>query len=104
MSHVCNVRRTKRLGIHVGVVEFSIYLARFDLAEGDLLLDIFENHEEVLVFLCVAGVTVGHGDDRAVVFHDDGRKFQGYMEFLAQCDKEVEFFGKIEDGSCFGMC
>ena len=75
VSHVREVRRTKRLGVHVGIVEFSIYLARFDFAEGDLRLDMVENQEEVLAFLCVASVTVRHGDDRAVAFHDDGRKF-----------------------------
>ncbi len=73
VSHVRKVRRTKRLSVHVGVVEFSIYLARFDLTEGNLLLDIVENHDEVLAFLCVAGVTVGHCDDRAVIFHDDDK-------------------------------
>ena len=58
------------------LLSFPYFFARFDLTEGDLLLDIVENHEERLAFLCVAGVTVGHGDDRAVVFHDDdGRKF-----------------------------
>ena len=82
-GHICEVRRAKRLGVHVGVVEFSVYLTCFDLAEGNLLLDIIEDHEEVLAFLRVAGVTIGHGDDRAVILHDDGGKFQVYVELLA---------------------
>ena len=40
VSHICEVRRAKQLGVHVGVVELPVNLARFDLTEYDLLLDI----------------------------------------------------------------
>ena len=58
--------------MHIGRVKLSVDLPGLDLSQRDLLLDIVEHHKEIFAFLGVAGVTVGHCDYRAVVFHDDG--------------------------------
>ena len=57
----------------------------------------------MFAFLGVSGVVVGHCHYCAVVFHDDCREFEGNLKFLAEGDEKVEFLGKSEDGSCFGM-
>ena len=64
--------------MEVRVVQFPEDLASLDLAEGDLLFDIVEDHQEMLAFLCVVGVGVGEGNYGAVVLHDDGGQFEGY--------------------------
>ena len=69
--------------MEVGVVEFPEDLAGFNLSEGDLLFDVVDGHQEMLAFLCVAGIVVGHCYDCAVVLHDDSGEFEWDMEFLA---------------------
>ena len=90
--------------MEVCIVELAKDLARFELSERDLLLDIIEDHEEMFAFLCVSGVVVGHCHDCAVVLHDDGGEFKGYMKFLTESDDEVEFLGQGENsaGFCVG--
>ena len=65
--------RSERLYVHVGVVEFPIDLARFDLVQGDLLLDVVEDHQEVFTLLALSRVVVGHCNHSVVVLHDDCR-------------------------------
>ena len=70
--------------MQVGIVKFPEEdLAGFDLAEGDLLLDVIEDHQEVFAFLGVSRIVVGHCDDGTVVLHDDSGEFEGDLEFLA---------------------
>ena len=76
MSHICKFRGAKRLGINTGVVELPVDLARFNLTECCPLLHVVEYHQKVFAFLRVSEVIVGHGDDRTVIFHDDGREFK----------------------------
>jgi hypothetical protein len=49
----CKFGRSEGLYVHVGVVEFPIDLARFDLVQGELLLDAVEDHQEVLTFFFI---------------------------------------------------
>ena len=77
--------------MQIGVVQFSEDLAGFDLAEGDLLFDVIDDHQEMLAFLGVSGIVVGHRDNGAVVLHDDSGEFERDLEFLAESDDEVEF-------------
>ena len=57
----------------------------------------------MFAFLCVNGVVVGRCHDCAVVLHDDSGEFKWYMEFLAEGDDEVEFFGQDENSASFGV-
>ena len=59
--------------------------------------------EEMLAFLRVAGVAVGHGHHGTVVLHDDGGKCKGDMKLLADGDEEVELLGQSKDGASFCM-
>ena len=70
MSHVSKGGGAKGLGVEVRVVEFPVDLASFNLTEGDLLLDIIDDHEKMFAFLCVSGVVIRHSDDRAIVLHN----------------------------------
>ena len=79
--------------MHVGSVEFSVDLACFDLAEVDLFLDVVDYHQEMLAFLGVTSVVVGHSYNCAIVFHYDGWELQRDAQFLAKGDDEVEFLG-----------
>jgi hypothetical protein len=72
VGHSEEFRGAKGLGVHVGRIEFSVYLSGLDLSQCDLFLDTIEHHEEMFAFLCVAGIAVGHCYYRTVVFHDDG--------------------------------
>ncbi len=54
MCHVCEVRGSKWLSEHVRIVEFSVDLPRFDLAQCDLFLDVVKYHQEVLALLCIS--------------------------------------------------
>ena len=103
MGHGWERGGAERLRVKVGVVELAEDLASFDLARRDLLFDVVEHHEEMLTFLRVAGVTVGHGHHGAVVLHDDGGEFKGDVQLLADGDEKVEFLGQGEDGAGFGM-
>ena len=68
---------------HVGVAELPVVdLARFDLAECYLLLDVVEYHQEEFAFLRIFGVIVGQSDDRTVIFYNDGREFKWFLQFL----------------------
>ena len=53
MGHVSKSGGAKRLGMKVRIVEFPVDLASFNLAEGDLLLGIVDDHVEVFAFLCI---------------------------------------------------
>ena len=77
----------------VSIVELAKDLASFDLSKGDLLLHVVEDHQEMLAFLCVAGVVVSHCHDCTVVLHDDSRELEWDVEFLAKSDEKVEFLG-----------
>ena len=103
VSHVSESGGAKGLGMEVRIVEFPVDLASFNLAEGDLLLDIIDNHEKVFAFLGISGVVIRHSDDRAIVLHNDGGEFQGDTELLAEGDDKVEVFGEGEYGAGFGM-
>ena len=61
--------------MEIRVVQFAVYLVSLDLAEGYLLFDVVEHHEEMFAFLGVAGFRFSEGYYGAVVFHDDGREF-----------------------------
>ena len=102
MRHVSEGRGAERFGVKIGVVKFAVYLACLDLSKGYLLFDIIDDHQEVLEFLGIACVIVGHCNDGTVVFHDDCREFEGYLEFLAESDDEVDFFGEGKDST--GLC
>ena len=73
------VRGAEWLGVHVRIVALPIDLARLDLSQCDLLLDIIEYHQEVFALLRVSGVDVGHGDSCAVVLHVDCWELEGYL-------------------------
>jgi len=64
--------------VHVGIVELAVDLSCLDLTEGYLLLNIVEYHQEMLAFLGISRIVVGHSDNRAVVLHDYGREFERY--------------------------
>ena len=66
----------------VRVVQFTIYLAGLDLAEGYLLLDVVEHHQEVFAFLGEADFRVGESHYGAVVFHNVGWEFKRDLQFL----------------------
>ncbi len=54
MSHFCKVGGSKGLGVHVRIVEFPVDLPHLDLTQGDLFLDIVEDHQEVFALLGVS--------------------------------------------------
>jgi hypothetical protein len=62
------MRRSVAVRVQVRVVQFAVYLASLDLAEGHLLCDVVEHHGKMFAFL-------GEGYYGTVVFHDDGREF-----------------------------
>ena len=78
MGHGGVAGAAKGFGVEIGVVEFAVYFAGLDLAEGDLFFDIADDHQKVFAFLCMGAVFVGDGDNCAVVFHHDG--WEGYGE------------------------
>ena len=55
----------------------------------------------MLALLSVSRVVIGHCDDGAVVFHDDGGQFKEDPELLTEGDKEIEFNGQAE--YCAGL-
>ena len=57
--------------MEICVVQLAEDLTGLDLAECDLFFDVVEYHQEVLALLGISGIVVRHGDDRAVVLHDD---------------------------------
>ena len=89
--------------MHIGRVQFSVDLARFDLAEVDLFFDVVDDHQEMFAFLGVSAIIIRHSDDSAIVFHDDGGEFEGDAQFLAKSDDEIEFLRKSEYCPGFGM-
>ena len=78
-------------------------LPGLDLTEGDLFLHIVDDHHEMLTFLGVCAIVVGHGDYGAVVLHDDRGEVKRYSKFLAESDDEVDFLGEGEDCPSFGV-
>ena len=82
------------------LVELPVDLACLDLSQCDLLFNVIEDHQEVFALLRVSGVAVGRGNNCAVVLH----KFESDLQFLAECDEEVEFFDEGEDGESFHVC
>ena len=52
------------------MLSFSVDLASFNLADGDQLLDIVNDHEEVFALLCIGDVVIIRHS--AIVFHNDG--------------------------------
>ena len=91
------------LCVEIGIVEFAVYFAGLNLAKGDLLFDIIDDHQKMLAFLGVGAVLAGDGDNGAVVFHYDGWESDGEAEFLAECDDKVEILCESKDGSGFGL-
>ena len=61
------------LGVEVRAVELSVDLENLDEAESDLLLDVIDEHDEVLTLLGVGSLYGGDGDYGAVIFHDQSR-------------------------------
>ena len=90
MSHCEEFRGAEGLGVH------AEDLSSFDLAQYDLFLDVVQDHQEVLTFLGISRVVVGHCDDGAIVFHYDGGKFERDPELLTEGDEEIEFLGQGE--------
>ena len=74
VGHLRIGRAAQGFFVEVGIIEFAVDLSSLDLAEGDLLLDINENHEEMLALLGICSVIVGHCDDCTIVLHNDGRE------------------------------
>jgi hypothetical protein len=72
MGHGGVAGTAKWLGMKVDIVEFTVYFAGLDLTEGNLFLDVVDDHQETFTFLSVCAVFVGDGDSGAVVFHHDG--------------------------------
>ena len=90
--------------MEVGIVELAEDLASFNLSEGDLLLYVVENHQEMIAFLCVAGVVVSHCHDCAVVLHDDSRELEWDVEFLAKSDEKVDFLSAWVEEVATAVC
>ena len=63
MGHGGVAGAAKGFGVEIGVVEFAVYFAGLDLAEGDLFFDIVDDHQKVLAFLYMGAVFVGDGDN-----------------------------------------
>ena len=104
VGHLRVCRAAQGFGMEVDIIEFAVDLASLDLAERDLLLDLVENHEEMLALLGIDSVVVGHCDDCAVVLHNDGGEMERNAEFLEEGDKKVDFLDdEGEDGAGFGV-
>ena len=59
----------ENLGVEVRAVELAVDLENLDEAECDLLLDIVDEHNEVLTLLGVGSLYGGYGDYGTVIFH-----------------------------------
>ena len=63
-------RVAEYLGVEVRAVELAVDLEDLDEAECDLLLDIVDEHNEVLTLFGVGSLYGGDGDYGTVIFHD----------------------------------
>ena len=72
VGHGCVTGAAERLGVEIRVVELAVDLSGLYLSKGNLLLDIIDDHQEMFAFLGKCTFVIGDGDDRAVVFHNDG--------------------------------
>ena len=63
-------RVAEYLGVEVRAVELAVDLEDLDEAECDLLLDIVDEHNEVLTLLGVGSLYGGYGNYGTVIFHD----------------------------------
>ena len=72
VGHGCVTGAAERLGVEIRVVELAVDLSDLYLSKGNLLLDIVDDHQEMFAFLGKCTFIIGDGDDRAVVFHNDG--------------------------------